>query len=147
MSERDPNSLPAGNPESGRNDDGTWAKGRPGGPGRPKKAKIKDAIEGQYADKPTEFMYRRVADGLGIETHEVPVFEEVQQLQVWAFLIRSLDGSQEHAKELLDRTDPKPSRATVDIRQIRAPITGGDVGEEEADDYYERLTGDVGDEG
>ena len=56
MSEQAKHGLPPSQPESGRNDDGTWAKGYRGGPGRPKKAKIKDAIAGQNADKPTECM-------------------------------------------------------------------------------------------
>ena len=132
------NALPAGAPESGRTGDGQFAHGNSGGPGRPKKAKIKDAIDGQYADKPTELMYKRVAESLDLERHEVPMFEEVQQLQVWSFLMRSLSGSHEHARELLDRTDPKPSRSTIELNTTRGPMGVGDGSDEDAADYYRK---------
>jgi len=139
---QNPQTLPAENASSGRADNGRWLPGCPGGPGRPKKARIKDAIDGQYADKPTELMYKKVAESLDVERHEVPVFEEVQQLQVWAFILRGLSGSPDHARELLDRTDPKPSRSQIEIKHSRTPASAGGVGDEEADNYYSKLTGD-----
>lgn len=138
---RHPYQKMAREPGSGRTPRGQFAPGGPGGPGRPKKARIKDAIEGLYGDKPTEFMYEQVADGLGIEREEVPEFGEVQGLQVWVFAIRALRGSHEHVRELLDRTDPKPSRATIEIRTGRGPVQTGDVDADEALAYYRLLGG------
>lgn len=114
--------------------------------GRPKKAKIKDAIDGQYAAKPSKFMYEEVAKSLNIDRKEIPVFEEVQQLQAWAFMIRALRGSHEHARELLDRSDPKPSRSTIDVKVNREPSQAASVSDEDAKDYYGRLAGEGEDE-
>lgn len=136
---QNPQTLPASHSDSGRDESGRWLKGAPPGPGRPKKAKIKDAIAGQYADKPSQLMIKRVAEGLGVDINDVPFFEEVQQLQVWAFLIRALDGSHEHARELLDRTDPKPSRSHVEISTSRGPSNTSGVDDEEARAYWEKL--------
>lgn len=136
---QNPQTLPADHEDSGRHADGRWMKGAPPGPGRPKKARIKNAIDGQYADKPSQFMIDRVAESLGIKSHEVPFFEEVQQLQVWAFMIRALDGSHEHARELLDRSDPKPSRSHVEIRTSRGPANTSGIDDEEAQEYWEKL--------
>ncbi|MEE8551532.1 MAG: hypothetical protein V3T08_09805 [Gemmatimonadota bacterium] len=142
MSEkRNPQTLPAGVPGSGRAPGGQWVKGAPPGPGRPKKARIKDAIARQYADKPTTLMYKRVAESLDLDVHEVPLFEEVQELQVWSFMMRSLGGSHEHARELLDRTDPKPSRSTIELKTTRGPVGAGGVSDEEAEEYYDKLPG------
>lgn len=136
---RNPQTLPAGHEDSGRAPDGQWVAGAPPGPGRPRKARIKNAIDGQYADKPTELMRQRVADKLEIEPSQVPFFEEVQQLQVWLFLMLSLGGSHEHARELLDRSDPKPSRSQIEIKTSRGPTNPGGIDDEEADEYYGKL--------
>lgn len=111
-----------------------------GGPGRQRRARLKEAIEGLYAEKPTDFMLKRAADSLGIDVTQIPPFDEVQQLQAWVFVVRSLEGSQEHARELNDRTDPKPSRSSIDIKVNRSSSQAANVSDEDAAAYYGRLT-------
>lgn len=124
------------------------------GPGRPKGAKIKDAIDGQYTDPPTELHYRVALEGLrdrlrcalGREPtlDDIPEFAENQQLQVWVFDMYAKSGSVEHARELLDRIAPKPSRVSLEtVTRARPPMSAmGDEDSPAARDFMDRLDGD-----
>ena len=132
-----------------RGEHGMFRKGNPGGPGRPKGAKLSKEIARQYDMIPTELHYKRAALGLGIETHEIPIFETVQALHVWVFSLHGLGGSEGHARELLDRIEPKVSRAQVDIDGNLGRSNMGaatETGDEDADRFYRRLRGEPSDE-
>ncbi len=135
-------SLYANHPKSGRNSNGTFKAGYVGGPGRPRGERLKDVINGQYAEEPTSFEITQVAEGLGIDEADIPLFDTVQELMAWGFKIRALRGSDAHARELMDRTDPKPTRVdlTADIGSTRAIISNS--GDAEGDEYFGRLRGD-----
>ncbi len=132
-----------------RGEFGMFRKGNPGGPGRPKGAKLSKEIRGQYEEFPTELHYKMAAIGLGIDRVDCPVFETVQALHVWVFTLHGLRGSEAHARELLDRIEPKVSRAQIDIDgNLGRPGMGAaaSVGDEEADSYYRRLQGEPSEE-
>jgi hypothetical protein len=143
----------------GRKADGKFARGNTVGrhnfrTGRPPGAKLKKAIEGLYAEKPTKLMYQVVLEGLEslLEASlgrkptlaDIPEFEENQQLQIWVFHVYAIHGSTEHAKELLDRISPKPSRVSIDATVLPRPPMGaaGDGSDEAARAFYKRLEGD-----
>ncbi len=128
-----------------RGEHGMFRKGNPGGPGRPKGAKLSKEIAGQYEEDPTELHYKMAALGLGIDRCDVPVFETVTALHVWVFSLHGLRGSEAHARELLDRVEPKVSRAQIDLDgNLGRPGVGAaaSVGDEDADRYYRRLRGE-----
>ena len=142
--------------QAGRKTGGQFARGNTTGRkgGRPPGAKLKKAIEGLYAEVPTELMYQTVLDGLkpmlldalGREPtiDDIPQFDENQKLQIWVFHIYAIHGSTEHAKELLDRIAPKPSRVSIDATvHPRPPMAAtGDGSDEAAEAFYSRLEGD-----
>ncbi len=128
---------------------GAFRKGNPGGPGRPKGARLSKEIRGQYEEKPTVIHYDMVALGLGIGVDEIPIFGTVQALHVWSFTLHGLRGSESHARELLDRIEPKVSRTQVDIDANLGRGGMGNAtqtGDEDADDFYRQLQGDPSDE-
>ncbi len=132
-----------------RGDHGQFREGNPGGPGRPKGAKLSKEIRGQYEEKPMPIHYEMVAFGLAIEVSEIPAFDSVQALHVWAFTLHGLRGSESHARELLDRIEPKISRSQVDIEGNLGRSGMGDMGavdDEDAARYYRRLQGESSDE-
>ena len=126
-----------------------------GGPGRPKGAHLKINIEHRYAEAPTELDYAVVLAGLkpilsqalqemgtGREPNlsDIPEFEQNQQLQIWAFEIRAKFGSTEHAKELLDRISPKPSRLSLEATVQERPAMGyTGTTDSEAEQYHNSL--------
>lgn len=132
-----------------RDDCGAFRKGNPGGPGRPKGARLSKEIRGQYDEKPTTIHYEMVALGLGIDVGEVPIFGTVQALHVWAFMLHGLRGSDSHARELLDRVEPKVSRTQIDLDANLGRSAMGEsmqTGEVEASKFYQRLQGESSDE-
>ena len=132
-----------------RHGDGSFKKGNPGGPGRPRGANLSREIRGQYEEKPTTIHYDMVALGLGIGVDEIPIFGTVTALHVWSYTLHGLRGSEQHAREMLDRIEPKISRAQVDIDNNLGRGGMGEAmatGEDEADRFYQRLEGEPSDD-
>lgn len=128
--------------EGHRRENGTFAPGNPGGPGRPKGPLFMKVLEAQSLEAPSPLHVKMAARGLGIEEDEVPAFETVRELRAWVLELAGLGGNDTARNAVLDREAPKPSRATVDVNlNGRAPI--GAMGDSaEADDYMSRLEGD-----
>ena len=132
--------LRARNPRSGRAPNGGFIKGCAPGPGRPKKAKIKEAIDFRYGEEPTALDYKAAVigvNGLVKKADDIPRFNTVQELQVWVFSMRAIAGSTQHSEELLGRSDPKPGRLNIELNKPRTTIEP--VAEDVARSWYDNL--------
>ncbi len=126
-----------------RDSQGHFARGNPGGPGRPKGPLFMKVLDQNSQDAPTTLHYEMAARGLGLEADQVPVFETIQQLRAWALELASLGGNDQARNALLDRVAPKPSRVVIDASVNHGRASAGTLGEsDEADEYLRRLEGD-----
>lgn len=146
--------LPTGHAPNGKFTRGNIVGRKAAAANRARGKKLIQAIEGLYEAPPTELHYLVALHGLkdllrealGREPtiEDIPVFDENQQLQIWIFDVYAKHGSSDHAKELLDRIAPKPSRVTLDATvHPRPPMAAvGDGSDSAAESYYKRLVGD-----
>lgn len=128
--------------EGHRQANGKFARGNPGGPGRPKGPLFMKVLESSSQEAPSALHYKMASRGTGLEEDEIPVFETVQQLRAWTLEMAALGGNDQARNALLDRVSPKPSRAIVDVNIGSQRKTSGIAGEStEAEDYMRELEG------